>query len=47
MPGDDGCGADLAWWLSDEALKPPKGGGSAAKPEPRMPQACSAVLRDF
>jgi penicillin-insensitive murein DD-endopeptidase len=47
LTGDDGCGADLAWWLSEEALKPSKGGGSAAKPEPRMPQACSALLRDI
>jgi penicillin-insensitive murein DD-endopeptidase len=47
LTGDAGCGEDLAWWLSDEALKPSKGGGAAAKPEPRMPQGCSALLRDF
>jgi penicillin-insensitive murein endopeptidase len=46
LTGDAGCGEDLAWWLSDEALKPSKGSG-AAKPEPPMPQRCSALLRDF
>jgi penicillin-insensitive murein endopeptidase len=46
LTGDDGCGKELAWWLSDEALKPSKG-GSGSKPEPRMPQRCSAVLRGF
>lgn len=47
LTGDDGCGADLAWWLSDEALNRPKGGRPAAKPEPPMLQGCSALLREF
>ena len=46
-PAGDGCGADLAWWFTDEALHP--------KPPPRptpplqlvdLPPACSAVLRE-
>lgn len=46
LPPGDGCGADLAWWFSEEARKPSKGGARAA-PEPVMPAACQAVLRDF
>jgi penicillin-insensitive murein endopeptidase len=46
LTGDDGCGADLAWWFSEEALKPSKG-GSGSKPEPQMPQRCSALLREL
>jgi penicillin-insensitive murein endopeptidase len=41
-PAGDGCGADLAWWFTDEARKP----------QPRvstgpvlLPEACGAVLR--
>lgn len=44
LAGDAGCGADLAWWFTDEALRPSKGGG--AKPEPVTPAACRALLRD-
>ncbi|TCT21167.1 penicillin-insensitive murein endopeptidase [Thiobaca trueperi] len=46
LPPGDGCGADLAWWFSEEARKPSKGGAPTA-PEPVMPAACQAVLRDF
>lgn len=45
LTGDAGCGSDLAWWLSDEALKPSKGGGGA-RPEPQPPAACRALLSD-
>ncbi|NEV65211.1 penicillin-insensitive murein endopeptidase [Thiorhodococcus minor] len=48
VPAGDGCGEQLAWWFSDEARSPKKG-GSKSKPAstPRMPPACSAVLRDL
>jgi penicillin-insensitive murein endopeptidase len=44
-PPGDGCGADLAWWLSEEPWRPKPPG-----PPPRpvtladLPAACSAVL---
>ena len=43
-PGGDGCGAELAWWFTDEARNP-----KPVKPAPPMtmaqlPQACRAVL---
>ncbi len=38
----EGCGADLAWWFTEEARKPKKGG--EAKPAPPMPAACRALL---
>nr|WP_242482382.1 penicillin-insensitive murein endopeptidase [Thiocystis violacea] len=45
VPAGDGCGQELAWWLSDEALKPSKKGGG--KPStPSTPAACAAVLKD-
>lgn len=47
-PAGDGCGAELAWWFTDEVLhpKPPK---EPPKPKPPMtladlPAACAAVL---
>ncbi|MEP9376927.1 penicillin-insensitive murein endopeptidase [Aquabacter sp. CN5-332] len=47
-PAGDGCGAELAWWFTDEVLhpKPPK---EPPKPKPPMtladlPAACTAVL---
>jgi len=47
-PVGDGCGADLAWWFTDEVLhpKPPK---EPAKPKPPLtladlPEACAVVL---
>jgi penicillin-insensitive murein endopeptidase len=46
LDGDAGCGQELAWWFSDEALNPSKSGG-AAKPEPPMPSGCNAILRDI
>jgi penicillin-insensitive murein DD-endopeptidase len=43
VPAGDGCGADLAWWFSDDAKKP-------AKKEPAkkivLPSACDAVLSE-
>jgi penicillin-insensitive murein DD-endopeptidase len=44
IPAGDGCGADLAWWFSEEARKPAKKGGEP-RAEPRPPAACLAVLR--
>ena len=42
LPAGDGCGAELAWWFSEEARQPP----------PRvdirkvlLPPACAAILR--
>jgi penicillin-insensitive murein DD-endopeptidase len=49
-PPGDGCGADLAWWFTDEPWKPAKP-GTKPKPAARdvmtmssLPQACQAVL---
>ncbi len=45
-PADDGCGDNLAWWLSPERYKPPKGPITYA-PELTMadlPKACTGVL---
>ncbi len=42
IPPGEGCGTELAWWFTEEALKPKKGGG--AKPFPPMPAACRALL---
>ncbi|MEJ8570843.1 penicillin-insensitive murein endopeptidase [Microbaculum marinum] len=44
-PAGDGCGSDLAWWLSDEPWKPADG---PVKPKPPMtmadlPQECRMV----
>lgn len=41
-PPGDGCGDQLAWWLSDEARQPRR--TKASEPEP-MPIACQALLR--
>ena len=43
VPAGDGCGANLAWWFSDEARNPKKKGGSSAPPPP--PAACTLLLR--
>lgn len=43
-PPGDGCGADLAWWLSDEARRPQKKKGAPAA-EPKPPLACTALLQ--
>ena len=41
-PAGDGCGADLAWWFSEEARKPPPPVEKAKVP---LPAACEAILR--
>jgi penicillin-insensitive murein DD-endopeptidase len=45
LPAGDGCGADLAWWFSEDARKPSK---KKAEPqvEPAIPKGCMALLRD-
>jgi penicillin-insensitive murein DD-endopeptidase len=43
-PPGDGCGADLAWWFSPEALKPLKKKG-APRAEAPPPAACMALLQ--
>ena len=52
-PAGDGCGKELAWWLSPEPWTPKKPKKGDPKPKPRkkrqitladLPQACSAVL---
>lgn len=42
LPAGDGCGADLAWWFSEEARRPPPHIDSAAVP---LPAACNDMLR--
>jgi penicillin-insensitive murein DD-endopeptidase len=42
LPAGDGCGADLAWWFSEEARKPPPRVDTAKVP---LPAACEAILR--
>jgi penicillin-insensitive murein DD-endopeptidase len=46
LPSGAGCGEELAWWFSDEARSPSRGGGGAARPEPRVPAACYALIDD-
>lgn len=43
IPPGDGCDGSLDWWLSDEARRPPPRG--PAGPPPRLPAACTALLR--
>ncbi|MCL5775800.1 penicillin-insensitive murein endopeptidase [Limibaculum sp. FT325] len=47
IPAGDGCGADLDWWFSDEALNP-KPSGKPTRPREitlaDLPAACRAVL---
>ncbi|HYN76629.1 MAG TPA: penicillin-insensitive murein endopeptidase [Lamprocystis sp. (in: g-proteobacteria)] len=45
LPAGDGCGADLAWWFSAEAMKPAQTKGKP-RPEPVAPAACMALLHD-
>ena len=42
LPAGDGCGAELDWWFSEEARKPPPPVDSAKVP---LPTACEAILR--
>jgi penicillin-insensitive murein endopeptidase len=42
LPAGDGCGADLAWWFSEEARKPRPRVDTAKVP---LPAACEAILR--
>jgi penicillin-insensitive murein endopeptidase len=42
LPAGDGCGADLAWWFSEEARKPRPPVDSAKVP---LPAACEVILR--
>lgn len=42
LPAGDGCGADLAWWFSEEARQPPPRMDRAKVP---LPAACEAILR--
>jgi penicillin-insensitive murein endopeptidase len=44
LPVGDGCGADLAWWFSEEARRPLKR-SDEPKAEPKPPAACLALLR--
>jgi penicillin-insensitive murein DD-endopeptidase len=41
IPPGDGCGADLAWWFTEEARKPQPRTGVKAP----LPVACDAILR--
>jgi penicillin-insensitive murein DD-endopeptidase len=42
LPAGDGCGAELAWWFTEEARKPPPPVDSA---KVALPAACEAILR--
>jgi penicillin-insensitive murein endopeptidase len=42
LPAGDGCGAELAWWFSEEARKPPPRVDIAKVP---LPAACNDILR--
>jgi penicillin-insensitive murein DD-endopeptidase len=42
LPAGDGCGADLAWWFSEEARKPRPPVDVAKVP---LPAACEDILR--
>jgi penicillin-insensitive murein endopeptidase len=45
-PRDDGCGASLAWWFSDDAAatRARKKEAAAAEPEPELPPACADLV---
>jgi penicillin-insensitive murein endopeptidase len=42
LPAGDACGAELAWWFTEEARKPPP---PVDVPKVPLPAACEAVLR--
>lgn len=42
IPAGHGCGAELAWWFTEEARTPKPG---PPGPKPALPSACDAVLR--
>lgn len=42
LPAGDGCGAELAWWFTEEARKPRPPVDSAKVP---LPAACQVILR--
>lgn len=44
IPAGSGCGAELAWWFSEEARSPSRGAASKPRPRPEPPAACMAVL---
>jgi penicillin-insensitive murein endopeptidase len=43
---NDGCGAPLAWWFSDDAAatRTRKKEAAAAEPEPQLPTACAGLV---
>ncbi|MEQ1559123.1 MAG: penicillin-insensitive murein endopeptidase [Methyloglobulus sp.] len=43
VPAGDGCGADLAWWFTEDAKKPSK--KTPSKP-PVLPEQCTTVLNE-
>jgi penicillin-insensitive murein endopeptidase len=44
LPAGDGCGAELAWWFSEEARRPAK---PSKTPPPPPPAACRALLGEL
>jgi penicillin-insensitive murein endopeptidase len=45
-PPNDGCGAPLAWWFSEDATatRTKKKQAAAAEPEPELPPACAGLV---
>lgn len=44
-PAGDGCGAELDWWFTDEALNPRKQKPTGPRPpRPPLPAACQALV---
>ncbi|MBB1125132.1 penicillin-insensitive murein endopeptidase [Thiospirillum jenense] len=44
LPAGNGCGTELAWWFTDEALHPPRRRLGVSKPPPPPPAACQALF---